>query len=329
MVTQREGLHIQALEALHTLAACHERRGEHEQVLRYARRELELEPWDEEAHRQCMRALALSGRRDAALAQYKACSAALAEELGVEPQPETTALYERIRDGSDVDEISLVPPHNLPAQLTPLLGREYEYFLSQFASAEGKKGGDRRGHVLFIDARKLGSMVDRTHRELTDDDITRIANTYHAWRGEKLGLTEDEVAFYDALGAGRSIEEAYKFGLNAVMLAEFKESNIVLLKKRQQNLRLTTKPKKLLRHDEKLLLIKRFLEQTDAEITYDEAVNSFYINSIVGPLNSYTPFPVLFEESPTDSDITKLIEKSHSNRVGILIFQQSPDSLLA
>jgi type I restriction enzyme M protein len=44
---------------------------------------------------------------------------------------------------------------------------------------------DRRGETLFIDARKLGSMVDRTHRELTDDDLARIAGTYHAWRGDK------------------------------------------------------------------------------------------------------------------------------------------------
>jgi len=44
---------------------------------------------------------------------------------------------------------------------------------------------DRRGQVLFIDARKLGRMADRTHRELTDEDVARIANTYHAWRGEK------------------------------------------------------------------------------------------------------------------------------------------------
>ncbi|MDO8700293.1 MAG: N-6 DNA methylase [Deltaproteobacteria bacterium] len=43
---------------------------------------------------------------------------------------------------------------------------------------------DRRGEILFIDARKLGVMADRTHRELTDDEITRIAQTYHAWRGE-------------------------------------------------------------------------------------------------------------------------------------------------
>jgi hypothetical protein len=43
--------------------------------------------------------------------------------------------------------------------------------------------------VLFIDARKFGRMVDRTHRELTDEDIARIANIYHAWRGEPLGTS--------------------------------------------------------------------------------------------------------------------------------------------
>jgi type I restriction enzyme M protein len=44
---------------------------------------------------------------------------------------------------------------------------------------------DRRGQVLFIDARKMGVLVDRTRRELTDDEIKRIADTYHAWRGEQ------------------------------------------------------------------------------------------------------------------------------------------------
>ena len=43
---------------------------------------------------------------------------------------------------------------------------------------------DRRGEVLFIDARKLGVMVDRTHRDLSDQDIARIAGSYHLWRGE-------------------------------------------------------------------------------------------------------------------------------------------------
>jgi len=54
--------------------------------------------------------------------------------------------------------------------------------------ARDKKNGrfrDRRGQTLFIDARKLGTMIDRVHRELTDDDIRKIADTYHAWRGDK------------------------------------------------------------------------------------------------------------------------------------------------
>jgi len=46
---------------------------------------------------------------------------------------------------------------------------------------------DRRGEVLFIDARKLGSMATRVMRELTDADIARIAGTYHAWRGDEGG----------------------------------------------------------------------------------------------------------------------------------------------
>ena len=53
--------------------------------------------------------------------------------------------------------------------------------------ARDRKNGkfrDRQGEVLFIDTRKLGRMVDRTHRELTSNDIEHIAKTYHAWRGE-------------------------------------------------------------------------------------------------------------------------------------------------
>ena len=43
----------------------------------------------------------------------------------------------------------------------------------------------RQGETLFIDARKLGTLIDRVHRELTDADLQKIAGTYHAWRGEK------------------------------------------------------------------------------------------------------------------------------------------------
>jgi type I restriction enzyme M protein len=54
--------------------------------------------------------------------------------------------------------------------------------------ARDKKNGrfrDRRGETLFIDARKLGTMIDRVHRELTEEDIRKIADAYHAWRGNK------------------------------------------------------------------------------------------------------------------------------------------------
>ena len=49
--------------------------------------------------------------------------------------------------------------------------------------------------MLFIDARKLGHMVDRTHREFSDDDIARIADTYHAWRGSGDGDYADKPGF--------------------------------------------------------------------------------------------------------------------------------------
>ncbi len=54
--------------------------------------------------------------------------------------------------------------------------------------AKSKKNGqfrNRRGETLFIDARKLGNLIDRVHRELTDEEVKRIADTYHAWRNGK------------------------------------------------------------------------------------------------------------------------------------------------
>ena len=56
-----------------------------------------------------------------------------------------------------------------------------------FAADKSPQGGkhliDRRGEVLFIDARTMGTLVDRTERILTADDIGEIAGAYHAWRG--------------------------------------------------------------------------------------------------------------------------------------------------
>lgn len=78
--------------------------------------------------------------------------------------------------------------------------------------ARDKKNGrfrDRRGEVLFLDVRKLGRMADRTHTELTDEDISRIASTYHAWRGEKsAGKYEDIPGFCKSA----KLEEIRKHG---------------------------------------------------------------------------------------------------------------------
>jgi len=71
------------------------------------------------------------------------------------------------------------------------------WFLTKSKQADGERDfRDRQGETLFIDARNMGSMVDRTHKELTADDIAEIGRTYHAWRGEqKDGVYEDQAGF--------------------------------------------------------------------------------------------------------------------------------------
>jgi DNA-binding SARP family transcriptional activator len=102
MLSQEERYHRRVADVLCQLARCHAWCGEHELALRYARRHVALEPWREEAHRHIMRALALSGQRNAALLQYQRCRRILADELGVEPEEETVALYHQVRDGADL-----------------------------------------------------------------------------------------------------------------------------------------------------------------------------------------------------------------------------------
>ena len=58
------------------------------------------------------------------------------------------------------------------------------WFLARNKNLGGKLR-DRRGEVLFIDARKLGTLVDRTRKEYSDEDVAKITSTYHAWREGK------------------------------------------------------------------------------------------------------------------------------------------------
>ncbi|HEV7509376.1 MAG TPA: class I SAM-dependent DNA methyltransferase [Thermoanaerobaculia bacterium] len=69
---------------------------------------------------------------------------------------------------------------------------------------------DRRGETLFIDARRAGLMTDRTHREVTDEEIAEIARVYHAWRGEKeAGTYGDKPGFCKTAEAGEIGDHGY------------------------------------------------------------------------------------------------------------------------
>ncbi|TAH54066.1 MAG: hypothetical protein EYC68_00975 [Chloroflexota bacterium] len=135
-LARREATHQRALDALTHLANYYEQHGDLAATRRAALRQLELDPWREQAHRQMMRALVTEGQRNAALAQYETCRRVLAQELGVEPSVETRELYEKIKSGNSKFEIrnSIQPPTSnlqLPTPLTPFLGRERE--LSELA----------------------------------------------------------------------------------------------------------------------------------------------------------------------------------------------------
>jgi len=74
------------------------------------------------------------------------------------------------------------------------------WFLTR--SKSNQKLRNRAGEALFIDARKLGHLIDRTHREFSDEEIGRIAGAYHAWRGEKdAGKYKDELGFCKSIAA--------------------------------------------------------------------------------------------------------------------------------
>jgi tetratricopeptide (TPR) repeat protein len=97
---KQEELRGLVLSALEVLASHHLRAGDYEQAAEYARRQLEIEPWREEAHNQRMRALAPAGQREAALRQFEQCRRVLADELREKPSPGLVALRERIRAGA-------------------------------------------------------------------------------------------------------------------------------------------------------------------------------------------------------------------------------------
>lgn len=99
ILAQREVYREQFLDALYTLAEASLSQGEYFQAKVYAQRQIEVEAWREEAHRQLMQALALEGRRCEALKHYVSLASVLKKELDVEPSHETQELLAHIRYG--------------------------------------------------------------------------------------------------------------------------------------------------------------------------------------------------------------------------------------
>lgn len=70
------------------------------------------------------------------------------------------------------------------------------WFMSKDKSKTGKR--ERKNEILFIDARKLGFMADRTHKEFSEEDIKKITHAFHTWRGTVEGKYEDVLGFSKA-----------------------------------------------------------------------------------------------------------------------------------
>jgi type I restriction enzyme M protein len=89
------------------------------------------------------------------------------------------------------------------------------WFISRRNETGSQADYDRKGKTLFIDARRLGVMVDRVHKELTDDDINSIVESYHLWRGISKNATSKGYRDIPGFCRSASIAEirAHKFAL--------------------------------------------------------------------------------------------------------------------
>ncbi len=139
---EQENLRQLLAHALETVIGWYQARGEFLEAIPYGRRCVTLDPLHEPAHRQLMQLYAHNGQQAAALRQFELCQRLLAEELGVEPDPTTTALYQQLKS-----QRPLAPPqaahrfpdadtpanrHNLPPNPTSFVGRDEE--LGQLAT---------------------------------------------------------------------------------------------------------------------------------------------------------------------------------------------------
>ncbi len=184
VLLEREHARQRFLTALrHLIGVC---QAEHDgqAVIRYAHVLLEYDPFQEAAYRALMTAYAEAGDRSAAIRQYQQCVQILQDEMGAEPLPETTRLYEDIRQGRGVTSVEVpvraVVPVSADLQLLPLVGRDPE--LGEIA-AEWRicRGGNSR-LVLVIGPAGMGKtrLVAEAARRLPGGGVTVITGNCYA-----------------------------------------------------------------------------------------------------------------------------------------------------
>ncbi len=124
---QQERVNTLVTTGLHTAISHAIETEEYQKGQAFARRLLEIDPLDEQAHRKCMLLFVLDGQRAHALGQYKKCQDILQAELGVEPSQETQSLYMQIIKGAKPGSgTTLMSIFNLSAPQTSFIGREQE-----------------------------------------------------------------------------------------------------------------------------------------------------------------------------------------------------------
>lgn len=179
----REELHHDVMAALDQLITLLENQRAYDEGIRYAQRLLNLDPLEEKSYQRLMRLRAVNGDRTGALRVYQECAQMLEQELGVEPMPETVALYERLRNQEPAPPLrgSKARP---PAALPPLIGRQPEWQLLQHGWQRALRG--QPSLVTIAGEAGIGK--------------TRLAEELLQWAGQQ-GILTVRTRSYQAQGA--------------------------------------------------------------------------------------------------------------------------------
>ncbi len=201
LLTQQEVWRQRAARVLQRLIDLHCDRGEYEHGLSFAAQLVALDPWREEAHRRMMLMLALSGQRVSALLQYETCCRILANELGVTPCEETTALYHRIQSGL-VDQTSILvaqdsfsTPTAWPQLPVPVAVLERKEEVQQVRT----RLDDRTCHLLTVvgradeSAAQLAIQVAQDRRRAFRDGVYVVTLSANGSNGTFLATVGDAV----------------------------------------------------------------------------------------------------------------------------------------